>query len=149
VPAHIEPPPDIREGIRDLFALYAWSFDTADIDGYVGTFTENGVLDLPDGRYTGHAEIRAYATAVVADPNFAGRQHFVGQSLFSHNPTGWTIRSYAMIAASSPGAPSSFVSLGHYVDECVESNTRWLFRRRTYRRWGGEVLARFEAGKAL
>jgi SnoaL-like protein len=148
VPDQIQPPPEIRDRIRDLFALYAWSFDTADLERYVGTFTEHGVLDLPDDRYTGHAEIRAYAAGVIADPNFVGRQHFVGQSLFSPSATGWMIRSYAMITSNATGAAPTIMSLGHYLDECVESKSGWLFARRTYRRWGGDVLARFAAAQS-
>jgi SnoaL-like protein len=134
----------IRDAIRDLFARYAWRFDTGDVDGYVSTFQPDGVLDLPDGQFVGHAQIRAYASGVVADPNFVGRQHFVGQSLFESAPNGWTVRSYAMITQVVPGAAASIVSVGHYLDECTETEDGWRFARRTYRRWGGDVLARFQ-----
>jgi hypothetical protein len=133
-----------REGIRTLFAQYAWSFDTGDLDGYVSTFTHDGVLDLPDGQFVGHAQIRAYAASVFADPNFVGRQHFVGQSLFVWSQRGWTVRSYALITQRVPASPPGIVSAGQYLDECVSSPTGWLFARRTYRRWGDDALSRLQ-----
>jgi len=133
----------IRDALRELFARYAWCFDTGDVDGYVGTFASDGVLDLPDGQFAGHAQIRAYATDVVADPSFVGRQHFVGQSLYDPAPRRWTVRSYAMITQAVSGASPTIVSAGYYADECVETKDGWRFARRTYRRWGGDVLRRF------
>ena len=135
----------MREAIRDLFARYAWSFDTGDVDGYVSTFEPDGVLDLPDGTFVGHDQIRAYAAGVVADPNFVGRQHFVGQSVFDPAAVHWTVRSYAMITQLVTGAAPHIVSVGHYVDECTETRDGWCFARRTYRRWGGDVLWRFQS----
>src|SRR4029077_3736141 len=92
----------VRESLRDLFARYAWSFDTGDVDAYVATFLDDGTLDLPDGQFVGHAQIRAYAEGVVADPKFVGRQHFVGQSVYAATERGYVVRSYAMITQVVP-----------------------------------------------
>lgn len=142
------PPVEVREAIRDLFARYAWSFDTADVEAYVATFKEDGALDLATGRHVGRAAIRAYASGVVADPAFAGRQHFVAQSVFSEHASGWIVRSYAVITHRSSNGSSDVFLTGHYRDLCVPVEGQWLFAERMFRTWDGDVLSRFAAADA-
>jgi len=136
------PPVEARDAVSDLFARYAWSFDTGDVDAYVETFEDIGVLDLAGARHVGRAAIRAYASGVVADPAFVGRQHFVAQSVFEPHPRGWTVRSYAIITQRSNKASTIFLT-GHYRDLCISVDGQWLFAERIFRTWDGAVLSRF------
>ncbi len=135
-----------RVGITDLFARYAWSLDTRDIEAFGENFAPDGVIDMPGvGRFEGREEVRRYGRMLTDDAAYPGRQHWIGQSLIEPNPSGCSVRSYAMVTQRLASGPGSILSLGYYLDQCVKFEKRWVFAERVFRRWEGEVLSRFFA----
>jgi hypothetical protein len=133
-----------RIAISDLYARYAWCLDTRDIERFGENFAPDGVIDMPGvGRFEGRDEVRRYARMLTDDPAYPGRQHWIGQSLFEGDDSRCSVRSYAMVTQRAASGPSSILSLGFYTDQCVKADDRWVFAERVFRRWEGEVLARF------
>src|SRR5690606_34685054 len=91
------PSPDDRFAIADLCARYAWALDTGDTETLVSCFTADGVFDeIVHAR--GHEQIRRAVKQVFHDnPLFPGRQHLIGQTLFTpgDHADQWRMRSFA------------------------------------------------------
>ena len=131
---------DDRWAISDLFARYARYYDTADVDGYVSCFTEDGVYALYDRRYEGHEQIRSAISGIMAEPSMAGRQHHVGQLLFDGDSERCRVESYSTGLKLEDGGSCFVAFVGHYRDVVVKVEDKWLFAERHYRRWDGDVL---------
>ncbi len=135
-----------RLGIADLFARYAWCLDTHDLEAFAENFAADGAIDMPGvGRFEGRAEVLRYAKLLTDDPAYPGRQHWVGQSLIEGNDSACRVRSYAMVTTRPRAGSPSLLSVGYYADRCAKLGDRWVFAERVFRRWEGEVLARFHA----
>lgn len=50
--------------IEDLQPRYVFALDFGDIDNYVATFTEDGVLDIGEGEWRGRETIRNHLLAI-------------------------------------------------------------------------------------
>ena len=136
-----------RVAISDVFARYAWSLDTRDLDGFAATFAPDGAIQMPGvGRFEGRDEVRRYGKLLTDDPRYPGRQHFIAQSRFDSNGDGarCTVRSYAMVTSRSAEGACSVLSLGYYTDQMVKRDGEWMFAERIFERWGGEILRAFQ-----
>ena len=132
---------DDRWAITELFARYARCFDTADVDGFLGTFLPNAVYILSGGRrYVGHDEIRGYLTATTAREQMIGRQHHADQLLFDGDGERCTVRSYATGTKYEPDGSCSLVFVGHYRDVLVKVDGRWFFETREFANWEGDAV---------
>jgi uncharacterized protein (TIGR02246 family) len=64
-----------RLDIFDLFARYAWSYDTGDAPGMAALFTEDGAMEGMDGRrFQARAAIAGFCHAFIGGPQFRGTQ---------------------------------------------------------------------------
>jgi uncharacterized protein (TIGR02246 family) len=64
---------DDRLAILELFARYAWCFDTFDVEGFLDCFAPDAVYDLPGGRrYLGSDQIRTYIEPATRNPVMYG-----------------------------------------------------------------------------
>lgn len=130
-----------RAQIEDLMSRYLYAFDWQDADAYAATFTEDGILDFAGGVEQGHAELKAMindfhareeAKAAAAFPPRRHRvRHFVDTLVLEVN--GDTARStsywYEFNNDARAGRPY-LGTYGHYEDELVKVNGRWLFSKR-------------------
>jgi len=98
---------------RDLSAEYARRVDAVDIDGIVGLFAEDGVLDIVSEQFVGRDAIRGFYTrALVTEVR---RRHFVVNhriTLISDEVA--TMDSYFWFTFA--GAPESIIGWGDYRD---------------------------------
>ncbi len=129
-----------RAAIVELFARYAWAFDTGDADVFVTLFTPNGVFDGVRQQFSGHSELRRLAEGMKA-PDYRGAQHWVGNSIFEGNSHTCTVQSMCF-APRQVGSELAVVLVGYYIDKCIKIKGRWIFARRRFRRWTGGVLDR-------
>jgi hypothetical protein len=133
--------------IHELLARYAWAFDTGDVEGFVACFTADAILcedafEQPD-RWVGTDAVREMARFFFSRPSFPGRQHHVSQILVEGAGSQATVRSFCFVTDCKGEPPYPLRFAGHYLDQVVRQDGRWLFRERLIRDWSGEALARF------
>jgi hypothetical protein len=127
---------DDRSAIEDLQARYLFALDFHDPDLYVSTFTEDGVLDYGTGEVKGRQAIKDVIARMPAPAPSAGLRPAVGR----HNISNIVLkvdgnravgRAYWFhYSNDTPTRGSVFDGFGHYEDELVKVNGRWLFSRR-------------------
>ena len=132
---------DDRAQIEDLQARYLFALDFFDMDTYVSTFTEDGVLDIIAYQANGRDEIRQRLEEArgVFDPaseSEGGPYPPTGR----HNITNIVIkvdgdravsRSYWFhYGNNNPERRAQIDSYGHYEDELVKVEGQWLFSKR-------------------
>jgi hypothetical protein len=133
--------------IQELLARYAWTFDTGDVEGFVDCFAPDATLcedafEEPD-LWAGHEQIRAMARFFFSRPSFPGRQHHVSHILIEGQGDTATVRSFCFVTDCKGEPPYLIRFAGHYFDQVVRLDGRWLFKTRLIRDWSGEVLGGF------
>jgi uncharacterized protein (TIGR02246 family) len=133
--------------IHELLARYAWSFDTADVEGFVSCFAPDAVMceDVFEDvdRWVGHDQIRSMAQHFFSMPGFGGRQHHVSQILIDGSSDRCRVRAFIIVVEPREGEPCAVPFAGHYDDVVVKIDGRWLFQERLVRHWSGPVLCNF------
>jgi len=141
-----------RAEIEDLQARYMLALDSGDVDTYLSTFTKDGVLDIGDGPIKGHDAIRKIIGGMPqgkADANAPKLRPATGR----HNITNIVIkvegnkafgRAYWFhYGNNNPQRTATLDSYGHYEDEMIKVDGKWLFTlRRIYNeqvdKWAAE-----------
>ncbi len=131
-----------RAQIEDLQARYLFALDFFDLDAYVSTFTEDGVLDIIEYKVKGRDAIRKAIEESRAVFDRSGSK--VPEGLYPatgrHNITNIVIkvegdkaygRAYWFhYSNDNPERKAVFDGYGHYEDEMVKVNGQWLFSKR-------------------
>ncbi len=130
-----------RLAITELFARYAWCFDSGDVEGFAALFTPAARYELDGGRrFVGHEQIASYLAQAAVSSWFPGRQHHVDQIVIDGTADRADARSYCTVTQRSAEGSMSLVYLGWYADVCVKIDGQWLFEARTVRSWdSGDV----------
>jgi hypothetical protein len=131
-----------RALIEDLQARYMFALDFGDVDTYVRTFTENGVLDIGDGPIRGRDAIRkiiggmpgrksAPSSKDAQNLRPATGRHNITNIVIAVDGDKATGRAYWFhYGNNNPERKATFDSYGHYEDEMVKVNGKWLFSKR-------------------
>ena len=145
------PSAEERFQIMDLSARYSWALDTGDTDALLRCFTEDADFgDLAIGAEAkGHDQIRRLVMQRYhGNPIFPGRQHQIGQTLFTPDEDGradrWHSKSFAQVLALRDIGPYLYW-IGYYRDIVVKVDGQWLFEQRMASKWMGDVLKGFPA----
>ncbi len=130
-----------RAQIEDLQARYLFALDSFDLDTYVSTFTEDGILDIIEYQVQGREEIRKSleeSRSVFVPPSEEEQGPYPASS--RHNITNIVIkidgdkavgRAYWFhYGNNNPERKAEIDSYGHYEDEMVKVNRQWLFSKR-------------------
>lgn len=136
-----------RLEIHELIARYAWTLDTADVEGFVGCFTDDGEMiwdafEEPD-RWQGADKLRGFIQFLATRPNAAGRQHHIGNVMVDGEGDEAEAKSYVTVTFRRGEGPYPVTFAGYYHDQVVRQDGRWLFRQRWVRDWSGPVLKGF------
>jgi hypothetical protein len=150
-----------RALIEDLQARYMFALDFGDVDTYVSTFTEDGVLDIGTGEIRGHEAIRkiiggmpgrdeeeaegeAHAKAKDTGPYPATGRHNITNIAIRINGDTAEGRAYWFhYGNNNPERKATLDSYGHYEDEMVKVNGNWLFsKRRIYNEQVADWIAK-------
>jgi hypothetical protein len=124
-----------RAAIEHTQSVYNTEGDRGRIDGLLSTFTDDGVLELDRGVYTGREQIRA-ALSPAVDAKRAEAAQPGGPRLFlRHNLTTRRIEFDTETAADVwtyffVMTPIGLDHAGVYVDRFVERDGRWLIAHR-------------------
>ena len=143
-----------RALIEDLQARYMFALDFHDVDSYLATFTEDGILDIGTGEIKGHEAIRKIISGMPAgqapkeDPKLypaTGRHNITNIVIKVDGDKASGVAYWFHYGNNNPKRTAQFDSYGHYVDELAKVNGKWLF---TKRRIYNEQVADWIAPKA-
>jgi ketosteroid isomerase-like protein len=131
---------DDRAEIQNLSNRYMVAVDAGDIDTVIKTWAENGVLDWVGGVENGREAIRK------AMSNFAGgrpvnipegatsrpRTHhqIINHVIDVNGDRATTIAYWFAMTNNTPQKDVQLLYFGHYEDELIKKDGRWLFLKR-------------------
>jgi hypothetical protein len=131
-----------RAMIEDLQARYMFALDFGDLDKYVATFTEDGILDIGEGEWRGRDTIRKILSAMPKpeeppeDPQSSRQQHPTGRHSITNivlkieGDTAYGRAYWFHMSNNNPQRNATLDSYGHYEDVIVKINGVWLFSKR-------------------
>ena len=130
-----------RAEIENLSARYMVAVDAGDIETVMSAWADDGVLDWVGGVETGKAAIRkamsAFGGAAILGtiPADATTRQRTRHQIINHviDVNGDTAKTFAYWFAFTNNTPQKDVQLmyfGHYEDELVRRNGKWLFKKR-------------------
>ncbi len=122
-----------RWNVFDLIARYAECVDEGDVEGYVGLFAPDGVIEHGAGRCDGHDEIRPWVAELLEMNRIgpkSGLRHVMGTPIIRGDSETCTARTYMMIPRQEDDGSVTLPLVGTYLDSCVKVNGRWLFAKR-------------------
>ena len=141
-----------RAAIEDLQARYLFALDFHDPDLYVSTFTEDGVLDYGSGDVKGRQAIKTVIAGMPAPKAVAGKRagaarHNISNIVIKVDGNKATGVSYWFhYSNDNPDRKGVFDGFGHYEDELVKANGKWLFTKRKIYNEGRDEWA-YKGGK--
>jgi len=144
--------PEDRAAIEDLQARYLFALDFHDPDLYVSTFTEDGVLDYGSGDVKGRQAIKDVIArmpnpAPVAGRRAAAARHNISNIVIKVDGDKAVGASYWFhYSNDNPDPRGVFDGFGHYEDELVRVNGKWLFSKRKIYNEGRDEWA-YKGGK--
>ena len=131
---------DDRAEIENLSNRYMIAVDAGDIDTVMSTWAEDGVLDWVGGVEHGRAAIRkamsGFGGTVRGNiPENATSRQRTHHQIINHviDVTGNTAKTVAYWFAITNNTPQKDVQLlyfGHYEDDLIKQNGKWLFLKR-------------------
>ena len=115
--------------IMALLAGMARALDSGDVDGYVNSFTPDGVLF---DTHHGQAAIREYVSGIVQRRLSERKRglHFVGYPTLQ--PRGDYVQAYSYLLRGEMSDQPPVAVGAEYADECVKLDGEWRVRRRSY-----------------
>ncbi|NLD35578.1 MAG: nuclear transport factor 2 family protein [Desulfatiglans sp.] len=133
-----------RALIEDLQARYMFALDFGDLDTYVKTFTEDGILDIIGFKWQGRENIKrelgAMSANMAKEKPATGDEKKLYPSTGRHNITNIVIkingnkavgRAYWFhMGNDNPERKATLDSYGYYEDDMEKVNGEWLFSKR-------------------
>lgn len=131
-----------RALIEDLQARYMFALDFGDLDRYVATFTEDGILDIGEGEWRGRDTIRMILSALSANEEpygdaeleklypATGRHNITNIVLRIEGDTAYGRAYWFHMGNDNPERKAILDSYGHYEDVLVRVDGSWLFSKR-------------------
>jgi ketosteroid isomerase-like protein len=138
-----------RALIEDLQARYMFALDNDDLDTYVATFTEDGILDIGEGEWKGREVIKKILESIpdqepkTKDTTLhrsTGRHNITNIVLKIEGDSAWGRAYWFHMSNDNPRRSADLDSYGHYEDVMVKVDKQWLFSKRKIfneeiRRW--------------
>lgn len=128
--------PEDYAAIQNLYARYAISYDTGDLERWIRTWTEDGETVVPGGSGKGRDTLRARAEAGLSNPEYKG-YHVITNLLIEPTDEGARGTCYLLrlIAPDVDGVrqmnTAELQRTYLHRDDLVKIDGEWLFRKRT------------------
>lgn len=131
-----------RALIEDLQARYMFALDNGDLDKYVATFTEDGILDIGEGEWQSRDTIKKILEAIPQQEEApantkgtvpyrsTGRHNITNIVLKIEGDTAYGRAYWFHMGNNNPERKAILDSYGHYEDVIVKVDGEWLFSKR-------------------
>jgi uncharacterized protein (TIGR02246 family) len=122
--------------IQQLIVKYAHVYDSLDVEGYVGIFTDDAKFSFTGNELNGRAEIREFITGAKERRDSAPDQatksyHSISNTRIQFDSdTMAHHRSYWQVISCTAGSPCAISNMGYYDDVVVKQNGEWLIQSR-------------------
>ena len=117
---------DDRLAIMELAARYNQAIDSGDIDGWLATWTADGVFERPDALCEGWEAMRRFVTEFVE--KWKPARHWSANFLIRGEGTAATMSSYFNFFGVRGKA--KLITTGRYDDVLVKVDGAWKFKHR-------------------
>ena len=129
-----------EEAIQQTLNLYSEGSCRADWDQVLGTFTDDGVWDVPSmGKFTGRAEIEPVMAAFVARMDYFIQLNT--PAIIKVDGDSATARSVIRECGKFKGKDEALEVFGFYSDDLVRTAHGWKFSRRSFKSAGMQRFA--------
>ncbi len=131
-----------RALIEDLQARYMFALDFGDLDKYVATFTEDGILDIGEGEWRSRDTIRKVLSSIPQQEEIpddldtpelhsaTGRHCIANIVIKIEGDTAYGRAYWFHMSDNNPQRSATLDSYGHYEDVMVRVDGGWLFSKR-------------------
>jgi uncharacterized protein (TIGR02246 family) len=120
--------------IQQLYAHYAFAYDSGAVDDFVRMFTPDGVFVITDGEtYKGAERLAALARGTGSKNRFT-LNHFTTNIAIDPSPAGAKGKAYLAVIQVKKGGERWVRSTGVYEDMLVRTPEGWRFKTRLYTR---------------
>ena len=127
-----------RALIEDLQARYMFALDNGDLDTYVSTFTEDGILDIGMGEWKSRDTIKHVLASIPSQDEpvdsslhrSTGRHNISNIVVKIEGDTAIGRAYWFHMANRNPERKAELSSYGHYEDVMVKVDGQWLFSKR-------------------
>ena len=131
-----------RAKIEDLQARYLFALDFRDPEAYAATFAPDGILDYGAGEIKGREAIAAMVANMRRSEEerraqdtsglrpAAGRHNITNIVIEIDGDTAKATAYWFHMGNDNPERRAQLNSFGHYEDELVKRNGKWLFKKR-------------------
>lgn len=128
-----------RALIEDLQARYMFALDNDDLDTYVSTFTEDGILDIGEGEWKGREVIKEILESIPEQEpktkdttlhRSTGRHNITNIVLKIEGDSAWGRAYWFHLSNDNPRRSGDLDNYGHYEDVMVKVDGQWLFSKR-------------------
>ena len=119
-------PVDDWLALLELAARYNHAIDSGDVDGWLATWTADGLFQPPDGPFEGQEALRRFAVGWVA--KMQNTRHWNTNFLIRGDGDAATMSCYLNLFGVKGSA--KLLASGRYADTLVKVGGAWKFRSR-------------------
>lgn len=113
--------------IAQLCARYFLAVDTNNLQAYLSTWTENGVMEASYGSAKGHAELKERFVS-MHEGMAKGKRHIITNIIIDVEGNKVKVTSYLLVVERESMA--QVVATGIYYDEVIKLEGKWFFEKR-------------------
>ena len=118
-----------REAIGETLSAYCFHADSGDHKKRAALFTRDGVLETPQGTYSGRTAIEVFVGKSFPINGQPARKHCVMNAIIELDGDLAEVQSYLIVVRETEQSPAISFG-GRYLDKLVKSNGVWLFQQR-------------------
>jgi hypothetical protein len=136
-----------RLALEELYSKYCYFIDANDPEGWVSTWTPDGVFSRPAAGVNvgaaedrkGHEELKRqllhWSDDQPASTDRPRHQHWVNNIWFENITQTSATGHASLMVVESGNEVARVITMGTYTDDLVKIDERWLFKKRTATLW--------------
>jgi len=126
--------PEQATALQLFYAAQSHAIDGGDAEGWARSFTIDGSFHSPTygAPIVGHTALKAFAEHFYASSGARQHRHWINNIAWSElDGDEVEVAAYALIVASDPGQPPTFLRSSMFKDRLTLTRSGWRLRERT------------------